>query len=193
MDPKVDEFLRKAAKWQEETAALRRILLDCGLDESLKWGKPCYACRQGNVAIIQGFKDTCALMFFKGALLQDPGHILEPPGANSRAARRVTFTGAREIREREPLLKAYIHEAVEAEKAGLKVQAGKDASLVFPKEFQAKLEEDPALQTAFEALTPGRQRAYHLYFTAPKRSATRTSRVEKCIPRILEGKGLNDR
>jgi len=192
MNPGVDEFLSKAGKWREEFEKLRTILLDCGLSEELKWGKPCYSFQQSNVAIIQGFKEYCALMFFKGALLKDPHGILIKIGENTQAARQIRFIGVREIAAMETILKACIYEAVEAEKAGLKVISKKTAEFKIPGEFQNKLDAVPALKTAFGALTPGRQRAYLLYFSAPKQSATRESRVEKWMPQILNGKGLND-
>lgn len=192
-NPEIGAFLNKAKKWQEEMEKLRMLLLDCGLKEELKWGKPCYTFEKSNIVIIQGFKEFCALMFFKGALLKDPEAILKKPGENSQAARRIPFTGVQEITELEPVLRAYIFEAVELEKAGLKVNFEKNRALIFPEEFQNKLEESPDLKAAFNRLTPGRQRAYNLYFSAPKRSETRTSRIEKCIPQILKGKGLNDR
>ena len=189
MNPKVDGFLRRAKKWQEEMKKLRRISLGCGLTEELKWGKPCYTFQNSNIVIIQGFKEYCALMFFKGALLSDPNGILKEFGW--QAARRIPFTNVREIVEMEPILKAYINEAIEAEKAGLKVNFKKNPEPI-PEEFQNKLDKIPALKTAFEALTPGRQRGYILYFSAPKQSKTRESRVEKCMRQILNGKGLND-
>ncbi len=189
MNPKVDEYLRKAKKWQEEMEKLRRISLDCGLTEELKWGKPCYTFQNSNIVIIQGFKESCALLFFKGALLRDRNRVLKKFGW--QAARRIPFTNVREIVEMEPLLKAYIHEAIEAEKAGLKVELSKNAEPI-PEELQNKLDEIPALKTAFDALTPGRQRGYILYFSAAKQSKTRASRVEKCMRQILNGKGLND-
>lgn len=192
-NPEIGAFLNKAKKWQEEMEKLRMLLLDCGLKEELKWGKPCYTYQKSNIVIIQGFKEFCALMFFKGALLKDPEAILKKPGENSQAARRIPFTGVQEITELEPVLRAYIFEAVELEKTGLKVNFEKNRALIFPEEFQNKLEESPDLKAAFNRLTPGRQRAYNLYFSAPKRSETRTSRIEKCIPQILKGKGLNDR
>ena len=191
MNPKVDGYLRNAKKWQEEFKKLRRIILDCGLTEELKWGKPCYTFQKSNIVIIQGFKEFCALLFCKGALLNDANGILEKPGENTQAARRIPFTNVREIVEMEPILKAYIHEAIEAEKAGLKVNFKKNPEPI-PEELQNKLDEMPALKTAFDALTPGRQRAYILYFSAPKQSKTRESRVEKSLPQILNGKGLND-
>lgn len=192
-NPEIGAFLNKAKKWQEEMEKLRMLLLDCGLKEELKWGKPCYTFEKSNIVIIQGFKEFCALMFFKGALLKDPEAILKKPGENSQAARRIPFTGVQEITELEPVLRAYIFEAVELEKAGLKVNFEKNRALIFPEEFQNKLEGSSDLKAAFNRLTPGRQRAYNLYFSAPKRSETRTSRIEKCIPQILKGKGLNDR
>ena len=192
MNPKVDGYLRKAKKWQEEMKKLRRISLDCGLTEELKWGKPCYTFQKSNIVILQGFKEFCALLFAKGALLNDPNSILEKPGENTQAARRIPFTNVREIVEMEPILKAYIHEVIEAEKAGLKVNFKKNPEPI-PEELQNKLDEIPALKTAFDALTPGRQRGYILYFSAPKQSKTRQSRVEKCRQQILNGKGFNDR
>ena len=189
MNPKVDGYLRKAKKWQEEMEKLRRISLDCRLTEELKWGKPCYTLQKSNIAIIQGFKEFCALLFCKGALLNDAKGILKKFGW--QAARRIPFTGVREIVEMELILKAYIHEAIEVEKAGLKVNFKQNPEPI-PEEFQNKLGESPALKTAFEALTPGRQRGYILYFSGAKQSKTRESRVEKCMRRILNGKGLDD-
>ena len=193
MNPKVDAFFSKTKKWREELEKLRTIILDCGLTEELKWGKPCYTFQNSNIVILQGFKEFCALLFTKGALLKDPNGILEKPGENTQAARRIPFTNTREIVEMQTILKAYIHEAIEAEKSGLKVNFKKTTEFIIPEEFQNRLDELPALKTAFEALTPGRQRAYILYFTAPKQSKTRESRVEKCMQQILSGKGLNDR
>ena len=189
MNPKVDQYLRKAKKWQVEMKKLRRISLACGLTEELKWGKPCYTFQQSNVVIVQGFKEFCALLFCKGALLNDPNGILKKFGW--QAARRVPFTNPREIVEMEPILKAYIHEAIEAEKAGLEVTYKKNPEPI-PEEFQNKLDEIPALKAAFDALTPGRQRGYILYFSGAKQSKTRESRVEKWMQQILNGKGLND-
>jgi uncharacterized protein YdeI (YjbR/CyaY-like superfamily) len=191
MNPKVDAYLRKAKKWQEEFEKLRMIILPCGLTEELKWGKPCYSFQKSNIVIIQGFKEFCALLFCKGALLNDANGILKKPGENTQAARRIPFTNVREIVEMEPILKAYIHEAIEADKAGLKVNFKKNPEPI-PEELQSKLDEIPALKTAFDALTPGRQRAYILYFSAPKQSKTRESRVEKYRKQILNGNGLND-
>jgi uncharacterized protein YdeI (YjbR/CyaY-like superfamily) len=187
MNPKVDGYLRKAKKWQAEMKKLRRIILDCGLTEELKWGKPCYTFQRSNVVIIQGFKEFCALLFCKGALLNDRKGILKKFGW--QAARRIPFTNVREIVEMERIMKSYIYEA--KEKAGLEVNFKRDLEPI-PKELQTKLDEVPALKTAFDALTPGRQRGYILYFSKAKQSKTRESRVEKCLPRILNGKGLND-
>ena len=192
MNPKVDVYLSKAKKWQEELEKLRMIILDCQLTEELKWGKPCYTFQKSNIVLIHGFKEYCALLFFKGALLKDANGILIKQTENVQAARQIRFTNVREIVEMEPILKAYIHEAIEVEKAGLKVNFKKTSEFIIPEEFQNKLDEIPALKTAFDALTPGRQRAYILYFSAPKQSKTRESRVEKCMQQILNGKGLND-
>ena len=189
MNPKVDGYLRKAKKWQEEMKKLRRISLACGLTEELKWGKPCYTFQNSNIVIIQGFKEFCALLFTKGALLKDLNGILKKFGW--QAARRIPFTNVREIVEIEPSLKAYIREAIEAEKAGLKVTFKKNPEPI-PKELQNKLDEIPALKAAFDALTPGRQRGYILYFSGAKQSKTRELRIAKCMRQILNGKGLND-
>ncbi len=171
---------------------LRRISLGCGLTEELKWGKPCYTFQNSNIVLIHGFKEYCALLFFKGALLKDAKGILVQQTKNVQAARQIRFTNVREIDKIEPILKAYIKEAIEVEKAGLKVDYKKTADFAIPEEFQNKLDEIPALKTAFDALTPGRQRGYILYFSAPKQSKTRESRIEKCMQQILDGKGLND-
>jgi uncharacterized protein YdeI (YjbR/CyaY-like superfamily) len=192
MNPKVDVYLSRAKKWQEEMEKLRRIILDCQLTEELKWGKPCYTFQESNIVLIVRFKEYCALIFCKGALLNDPNGILIKPGENTQAGRQIRFTNVREIVEMETILKAYICEAIEAEKAGLKVDFEDNTELIFPEEFQNKLDESPALKTAFDALTAGRQRAYNLYFCAPKQCKTRESRVEKCVQQILNGKGLND-
>jgi uncharacterized protein YdeI (YjbR/CyaY-like superfamily) len=191
-NPKVDGYLRKAKKWQEESKKLRTIILHCGLTEELKWGKPCYTFQDSNIIIIQGFKEFCALLFCKGALLKDPNGILIQQTENVQAARQIRFTNVREIVEMESILKAYIQEAIEVEKAGLKVTFKKTSEFTVPEEFQRKLDEIPALKTAFDSLTPGRQRGYILYFSAPKQSKTRESRVEKCMQQILNGKGLDD-
>ncbi|OLA97387.1 MAG: hypothetical protein AUH19_04265 [Verrucomicrobia bacterium 13_2_20CM_55_10] len=192
MNPKVDQYLRRAKKWQKEMEKLRRISLGCGLTEELKWGKPCYTFQNSNIVLIHGFKEYCALLFFKGALLKDAKGILVQQTKNVQAARQIRFTNVREIDKIEPILKAYIKEAIEVEKAGLKVDYKKTADFAIPEEFQNKLDEIPALKTAFDALTPGRQRGYILYFSAPKQSKTRESRIEKCMQQILDGKGLND-
>jgi uncharacterized protein YdeI (YjbR/CyaY-like superfamily) len=192
MNPQVDEYLKKAKKWQEESKKLRKIVLDCGLTEESKWGKPCYTFQGSNVVIIQGFKEYCALLFCKGALLKDANRILIQQTENVQAARQLRFTNAREIAEMEPLLKAYIHEAVEVEKAGLEVSYKKISEFAVPAELQTKLDAIPALKKAFQALTPGRQRGYLLYFAAPKQSKTREARIEKYTPQILKGQGLND-
>jgi uncharacterized protein YdeI (YjbR/CyaY-like superfamily) len=192
MNPRVDAYLKKSKKWQEEIRKLRKIILDCPLTEELKWGKPCYAFQKSNVVIIIPLKESCALMFSKGALLKDAHGILIKPGENTQAGRWIKFTHVREIVGLETILKAYIDEAIEAEKAGLKVNYKKTSEFVIPDEFKNKLGEIPALKTAFNALTPGRQRAYLLYFSAAKQSKTRESRVEKCMRQILNGKGLND-
>jgi uncharacterized protein YdeI (YjbR/CyaY-like superfamily) len=193
MNPKVDLYISRSEKWQEELKKLRLIILDCGLTEELKWGVPCYTFQQSNIVLIHEFKEYCAILFVKGALLKDAHGILIQQTENVQAARQVRFTNPRLVVELEPILKAYIHEAVEAEKAGLKVDYKKTTEFNMPEELINKLEAVPGLQDAFEALTPGRQRAYLLYFSAPKQSKTRESRIEKCMPQILNGKGLNDR
>lgn len=192
MNPKVDFYFNKGKTWQEELEQLRMIVLGCGLTEELKWGVPCYTFQKTNIVLIHVFKEYCALLFFKGALLNDPNGILIQQTENVQAGRQIRFTNVREIVEMEPILKAYIFEAIEVEKAGLKVNFKKSSEFVIPDEFQNKLDEIPALKIAFDALTPGRQRAYNLYFSAPKQSKTRKSRVEKYMQQILNGKGLND-
>ncbi len=192
MNPKVDAFLRRAKKWQGELKELRRIVLDSQLTEELKWYQPCYTFEKSNVLIISGFKEYCVLSFIKGALLKDAKRILAKPGENTQSVRVIRFTNVREIVELEPILKAYIREAIEVEKAGLKVKFKKITEHKIPDELQNKFKEIPALKTAFRALTPGRQRAYILYFSAAKQSKTRQSRIEKCMRRILKGKGLDD-
>lgn len=191
-NPKVDGYLKKAKKWREEMEELRAIILGCGLAEELKWGKPCYTVQDKNVVLIVGFKDYCSLLLCKGALLKDPKGILIKAGENTQAARQIRFTGMQEINKLETSLKAYVREAVEMEKAGLEVTYKKISEFPIPEELQNKLAEDPALKKAFAALTPGRQRAYFMHFSAPKQSTTRVSRIEKCTPLILAGKGLND-
>jgi len=192
MNPKVDFFFSKAKKWQKELEQLRLIVLDCGLTEELKWGVPCYTLQKSNIVLIHAFKEYCALLFFKGALLHDANGMLIQQTENVQAARQIRFTNVREIVKREAILKAYIYEAIEVEKAGLKVNLKKTAEFSIPEEFQHKLDATPALRTAFEALTPGRQRAYILYFSAPKQAKTRESRIEKYLKQILKGKGLDD-
>jgi uncharacterized protein YdeI (YjbR/CyaY-like superfamily) len=196
MNPKVDWFFSKDTKWQKEFEKLRMIILDCGLIEKLKWGCPCYMFQNSNVVLIHGFKEYCALLFFKGALLNDPNGILIQQTKNVQSARQIRFTsangGIREIVKMEKILKAYIYEAIEVEKAGLKVKMKKTSEFKIPEEFQNKLDKRPALKKAFYALTPGRQRAYIFYFSQPKLSRTRESRVEKYIKQILNGKGLDD-
>lgn len=191
-NPKVDGFFRKAKKWQPEFERLRGIVLDAALAEELKWGKPCYSFQQSNIVLIHGFKEYCALLFFKGALLKDARGILIQQTENVQAARQIRFTNVRQIVELEPVLKAYIGEAVKVEQAGLEVNYKKTSEFKIPEEFQNKLDENNALKTAFDALTPGRQRGYILYFSAAKQSKTRESRIEKSMPQILNGKGLND-
>lgn len=192
MNPKVEEFLSKAKKWKEEFEKLRNIVLDCELTEEFKWMHPCYTFEKKNIVLIHGFKEYCALLFHKGALLQDAHGILIQQTENVQAARQIRFTNVQEIVEMETILKAYIYEAIEVEKAGLEVNFKKNTEFIIPEELQNKFDEIPALKTAFEALTPGRQRAYILYFSQPKQSKTRESRVEKCMQKILNGKGLND-
>jgi uncharacterized protein YdeI (YjbR/CyaY-like superfamily) len=192
MNPKVDFYFSKAKKWQKEIEQLRMIVLDCGLTEELKWGCPCYTFQESNIVLIHVFKEYCALLLFKGALLNDANGILIQQTENVQAARQIRFTNIQEILEMEPILKAYIFEAIEVEKAGLKVNFKKSTEFIIPEEFQKKLDEKQALKTAFDALTPGRQRAYNLYFSAPKQSKTRESRVEKYMQQILNGKGLDD-
>jgi uncharacterized protein YdeI (YjbR/CyaY-like superfamily) len=190
-NPKVDFFF-KAKKWQAEFKKLRTIILGCGLTEELKWGVPCYTFQKSNIVLIHGFKEYCAILFVKGALLKDAKGILTQQTKNVQSARQIRFTHVREIVEMEASLKDYIRQAIEVEQAGLKVALKKTSEYPIPEEFQKKLDESPALRTAFEALTPGRQRAYLFYFSAPKLSKTRESRVEKCIDLILDGMGLND-
>ena len=192
MNPKVDRFLINAKKWQQEFKTLRLIILDCGLTEELKWGVPCYTFNKKNIVLIHGFKEYCAILFVKGALLKDHKNILIQQTENVQAARQIRFTNVQEIMDLESILKAYIHEAIEVEKAGLMVDYKKTADYNIPEEFQSKLDDLPALKTAFDALTPGRQRAYIYYFSQPIQSKTREARVEKYMPQILNGKGLND-
>ena len=192
MNPKVDDFLRKANKWQKEFEELRKIILDCQLTEELRWGKPCYTLQGSNVVLIHGFKEYCALLFFKGALLKDAKGILVQQTENVQAARQIRFSNLREILELQPVVKAYVREAIGVEKAGLQVSYKKTSEFKMPEEFRNKLNKVRALKTAFEALTPGRQRGYLLYFSAAKQSKTREARIEKWVPQILKGKGLDD-
>jgi len=193
MNPKVDAFLKNAERWRKEFKKLRKIVLDCNLTEELKWGNPCYTFQNKNIVLIHGFKEYCALLLFKGALLKDKKGILVQQTNNVQAARQIRFTNVGEITAMEAILKAYIKEAIEAEKAGLKLKYKKTSEFTMPDEFKNRLDEDPVLKTAFESLTPGRQRGYLLHFSAPKQSKTRSSRIENCIPLILDGIGLNDR
>jgi uncharacterized protein YdeI (YjbR/CyaY-like superfamily) len=192
MNPKVDFFFNKAKRWQEEVKQLRAIALDCNLTEELKWGCPCYTFQQNNIVLIHDFKEYCAFLFFKGALLNDAEGILIQQTKNVQAARQIRFTSVKQIVDMKATLKAYIYEAIEVEKAGLKVELKKTEEFATVEEFQNKLDEMPALKKAFEVLTPGRQRAYKLYFSAAKQAKTRETRVEKAIPQILDGKGLDD-
>ncbi|MFP3387669.1 YdeI/OmpD-associated family protein [Brevibacillus sp. SIMBA_040] len=192
LNPKVDEFLSKAKRWKEEFEKLRNIVLDCDLTEEFKWMHPCYTFEQKNIVIIHGFKEYCALLFHKGALLKDDHGILIQQTENVQAGRQIRFTNVQEIVEMEAILKAYIHEAIEVEKAGMEVDFKKTTEYTIPEELQNKFDEIPALKTAFEALTPGRQRAYLLHFSGPKQSKTRESRIEKSMQQILNGKGLNE-
>ncbi|MEC0240218.1 YdeI family protein [Paenibacillus dokdonensis] len=192
LNPKVDEYISKSKKWKKEYEKLRNIVLDCELTEEFKWMHPCYTFDNKNIVLIHGFKEYCAILFNKGALLQDTHRILIQQTENVQAARQIRFTNVQEIIEMEAILKAYIYDAIEVEKAGLEVNFKKNTEFIVAEEFQNKLDEIPALKTAFEALTPGRQRAYLLHFSGPKQSKTRESRVEKCMPQILDGKGLND-
>jgi uncharacterized protein YdeI (YjbR/CyaY-like superfamily) len=191
-NPAVGEHLARATKWREEMDRLRAIVLECPLREEVKWGQPCYTFDGGNVVLIHGFKEYCALLFFKGALLKDPEGILIQQTENVQAGRQIRFTGLHEIIRMESVLKAYIEEAIEVEKSGLKVKHRETSEFKIPEEFQRKLDEDSTLKAAFEALTPGRQRGYLLYFAGAKQAKTRESRIEKCVPQILAGMGLQD-
>lgn len=192
MNPKVDWYFEKASQWQKEYAKLRKIILGTGLTEELKWGNPCYTFEKSNIVLIHGFREYCALLFFKGVLLKDTHGVLIQQTENVQSARQIRFTNLNEIVKSEPVIKAYIYEAIEVEKAGLKVKLKKTEEYKIPEEFQEKLEKNLHLKTAFTALTPGRQKAYLFYFSQPKQSKTRESRIEKSIPQILDGKGLND-
>jgi uncharacterized protein YdeI (YjbR/CyaY-like superfamily) len=192
MNPKVDFYFENAEKWQKELDELRKIALDCQLTEELKWGTACYTLQDSNIVLIHSFKDYCAFLFFKGALLADTDQILIHQSENVQAARQIRFTNLEEIVAQKTILKTYIYQAIEVEKAGLKVKLKKTDEFKMAEEFQEKLDENKALETAFKALSPGRQRAYLLYFSSPKNSTTRASRVEKVIDQILKGKGLKD-
>lgn len=193
MNPKVvDRFLDRAKKWKEEMTLLRKICLDCGLTEDFKWMHPCYTLQEKNIVLIHGFKEYCALLFHKGALLKDTSNILIQQTKNVQSARQIRFAGSKEIIDLEPIIKAYIFEAIEVEKAGLEVKMKKTSEFDMPSEFKKALDGNSDLKSAFTALTPGRQRGYLLYFSQAKQSTTREARIEKCIPKIFQGKGLND-
>jgi uncharacterized protein YdeI (YjbR/CyaY-like superfamily) len=192
MNPKVDAVLRDAKSWQQEFATLRSIVLDCALTETLKWGQPCYTLGTANIVLIHGFKEYCALLFFKGALMQDPEGILIQQTENVQAGRQIRFTSLADIARMENVLRSYIAAAVEVEKAGLKVDFKETKEFAMPDEFRSRLDDMPDLKTAFEQLTPGRQRAYLLHFSSAKQSKTREARIDKCLPQILAGKGLDD-
>lgn len=192
LNPKADFFFSKAKNWQEEFDLLRTIILECGLDEQVKWGCPCYTFQKRNIVLIHGFKEYCALLFFKGALLSDTEGILVQQTENVQSARQIRFTSHKQIAKMKQVLKAYIYQAIEVENAGLTVTLKKTAEFKMPEEFQKVLDKKPALKKAFNALTPGRQRGYLLFFAAPKQSSTRDSRIEKYTNHILAGKGLND-
>lgn len=187
-----DFFFDKESPWQDAYRKLRTIILDCGLQEELKWGKPCYTWQGHNILLIHGFKEYCAILLMKGALLRDEAGILVQQTENVQSARQIRFTDTREITKQKATIKAYIFEAIEIEKAGLKVDMKKNTDLVYPDEFQKQLDKSAKLRKAFESLTPGRQRGYHLFFTSAKQAKTREARVEKAIPLILAGKGLED-
>jgi uncharacterized protein YdeI (YjbR/CyaY-like superfamily) len=191
MNPSVDFYFSKG-KWQEETRQLRTIVLDCGLNEELKWGSPCYTFKKSNIVLIHVFKEYCALLFFKGVLLKDAKNILIQQTKNVQSARQIRFTNVKEIVKLKPVIRSYIFEAIEVKKAGLKVNLKKTSDFTIPGEFQNKLDKNRALKRAFNALTPGRQRAYIFYFSSAKQSKTRESRVKKYVPQILKGKGLDD-
>jgi len=192
MNPNVDFYFNKAGTWQKEIEKLRSIALDCGLNEELKWGCPCYTFQKSNIVLIHVFKEYCAFLFFKGALLEDSQGILIQQTENVQAARQVRFTDIKEINSLEAALKTYIYEAIEVEKSGLKVALKKTKEYEIPEEFQTRLDKNLALKTAFESLTPGRQRGYLLHFSQPKQAKTRAARIEKNLPKILDGKGLED-
>jgi uncharacterized protein YdeI (YjbR/CyaY-like superfamily) len=192
MNPKVDDYLARIKNWQKELGSLRAIILDVGLNEEFKWGVPCYTHHSKNILLLGAFKDYFALSFFKGTLLADPHKVLELPGENSQAVRMFRFKNKRQLHDLEPIIKAYIFEAIEIEKAGLKVEFKKNTELDFPEELKNKLKKDSKFKNAFESLTPGRQRGYNLFFSSPKQSKTREDRIEKYVSRILDVKGIND-
>jgi uncharacterized protein YdeI (YjbR/CyaY-like superfamily) len=192
MNPKVDLFISNAQKWQQEFEKLRKIILESGLTEELKWGVPCYTFHQGNVVMLGGYKDNCVLSFVKGVFLKDENEILSMPGENSQSVRVIRFTSVEEIAAIQSTMKAYIYEAIEIEKLGLKVEPKKVSELIFPDELLNKFDKDAVFKSAFEALTPGRQRAYNIYFSAPKQAKSRESRIEQYQERIFNGKGFND-
>jgi uncharacterized protein YdeI (YjbR/CyaY-like superfamily) len=192
MNPQVDAYMGKAKKWKEEFELLREIALDCELTEGFKWGHPCYTLEDANVVLIHGFKEYCALLFFKGVLMKDPKGILITQTENTQTARQLRFTSVAEISKLKTTVKAYIREAIAVEKSGVKVAKKETADFAMAEEFRRQLDESPGLRSAFEALTPGRQRGYLLYFSGAKQSKTREARVEKCIPLILDGMGLDD-
>ncbi|HYQ29648.1 MAG TPA: DUF1801 domain-containing protein [Polyangiaceae bacterium] len=192
-NPKVDAFVGRAKAWRGEMEKLRALLLEFGLEEDLKWGKPCFTFEGKNIAIIQPFKEHCSLMFFKGALLEDTHGLLRSQGENSQSALRLEFTSEAQVTKTKAALKSYVKQAIAAEQAGLKVDFKAKRELELPEELTAILKKDRKLAKAFAALTPGRQRAYVLFFTGAKQSATRTARIEKHIPKILAGQGINDR
>ena len=193
MDSRLDRYFRYTKTWRAEKQRLRAILLDFPLTEELKWRQPCYTFQGANVVILGGFKQTCDLGFFKGSLLDNPHGLLIPPGPHSQASRQLRFTSVQEIEEKEPIIRATLQNAIEVERAGLKVDFREKSELVFADELLAKMEADPRFKAAFEALTPGRQRGYNLFFSAAKQSKTRAARIEKHAARILEGKGMHDR
>ena len=192
MHPDVDAYLREAGRWQEPLMRLRSILLDTELTETLKWRRPCYTFEGGNVAMLGGLREYCVLGFLKGALLEDPDAVLTAPGKDSQSMRRLRFTDAEQVSELEPTIRDYVRRAIEIERAGLKIDRKANRELVIPEELAQKFAETPALERAFTALTPGRQRGYVLHIEGAKRSETRVARIERCTPRILEGKGMND-
>jgi len=192
MNPLIDQFMERQTVWQEEMKTLRHIILSDELEETMKWGQPCYMSKQRNIVLIHGFKEYCAILFMKGSLLKDKNRVLVQQTKEVQAARQMRFTSVEEILNLESVIQAYIKEAIEVEDKGLKVPKASVKELVYPEEFTNILEGNKDLKKAFEALTPGRKRAYNLYFSGAKQAQTRTSRIEKYIPTILEGKGMND-